>query len=388
MSKKVLIKGWRNISHSFSMVNQHQLLSLSKQSNIQVYHQDMPFFMKSWSPLSADSGFSEQDQQILLDLPSIAESEADVIYQIYNPVTEPLVGKKTLTFLVTELGLIPSLFARQQSADLRAFTENDNIIVTPSKWSKERISAYGFAEDRIKVVPHGVDTNYFYPVTDTERQQSRSHLGIHEETIVFLNIGIPAWNKGIDHVIEAFARVNRQYPNTKLVVKDSRLLYGIKVDQIVQQVAQKYPELITEKLLASILLITDNLTQSQMRSLYSVADWYLSPYRAEGFNLPVLEAMASGCPVMVSSYGATDDFCPTSSAVEKIPTVFRKGDLPFQQNCAWVEVYMPALVEMMISVVKEGPRKAVVEDERRQSAVAHAQNCSWDKAVEQLKNYL
>ena len=35
---------------------------------------------------------------------------------------------------------------------------------------------------------------------------------------------------------------------------------------------------------------------------------YVSPYRGEGFNIPVLEAASCGCPVVVTSGGATEDF--------------------------------------------------------------------------------
>jgi glycosyltransferase involved in cell wall biosynthesis len=38
------------------------------------------------------------------------------------------------------------------------------------------------------------------------------------------------------------------------------------------------------------------------------ADLYVSPYRAEGFNLPVLEAAACGIPVICTRGGPTDDF--------------------------------------------------------------------------------
>ncbi|KAJ3024471.1 hypothetical protein HDV00_000914 [Rhizophlyctis rosea] len=48
-----------------------------------------------------------------------------------------------------------------------------------------------------------------------------------------------------------------------------------------------------------------------MCKLYNAADCYISPYTAEGFNLPVLEALACGIPVVVTKGGPTDDFtCP------------------------------------------------------------------------------
>jgi glycosyltransferase involved in cell wall biosynthesis len=45
-----------------------------------------------------------------------------------------------------------------------------------------------------------------------------------------------------------------------------------------------------------------------MAVLYQAADAYVSPYRAEEFNIPVLEAAACGLPVICTAGGATDDF--------------------------------------------------------------------------------
>jgi glycosyltransferase involved in cell wall biosynthesis len=47
---------------------------------------------------------------------------------------------------------------------------------------------------------------------------------------------------------------------------------------------------------------------SDMAALYQASDALVSPYRAEGFNLPVLEAVATGLPVIVSRGGPTDEF--------------------------------------------------------------------------------
>ena len=45
-----------------------------------------------------------------------------------------------------------------------------------------------------------------------------------------------------------------------------------------------------------------------MAGLMRAADCYVSPYRAEGFNMPVLEATACGVPVLCTSGGPTDEF--------------------------------------------------------------------------------
>jgi glycosyltransferase involved in cell wall biosynthesis len=54
--------------------------------------------------------------------------------------------------------------------------------------------------------------------------------------------------------------------------------------------------------------IGNSLPLAELAKLFRAADAYVSPYRGEGFNLPVLEAAASGLPVVCTAGGATDDF--------------------------------------------------------------------------------
>jgi glycosyltransferase involved in cell wall biosynthesis len=67
--------------------------------------------------------------------------------------------------------------------------------------------------------------------------------------------------------------------------------------------------------MAAITVIQDDISRDHLRHLYAAVDCYVSPYRAEGFNLPVLEAIACGTPVIVTRGGATDDFCDDQVAV-------------------------------------------------------------------------
>ena len=53
-----------------------------------------------------------------------------------------------------------------------------------------------------------------------------------------------------------------------------------------------------------------------MSELYGSCDAYVSPYRAEGFNIPSLEAAACGIPVILTSGGSTDDYYHPSFALK------------------------------------------------------------------------
>jgi glycosyltransferase involved in cell wall biosynthesis len=182
--------------------------------------------------------------------------------------------------------------------------------------------------DGIVVVPHGVKVDTFTPLNPADRVAARTALGIADDELLFLNVGVATWNKGLDLLVKAFAHVRKRHPRARLLLKDHKALYGIGADRTLAQVARAHPGLIDSQVLAGISVVSGSLDQGQLRALYGLADAYVSPYRAEGFNLPVLEAMACGTPVVVTGGGATDDFCPPELAVRLPSREGTKADEP------------------------------------------------------------
>ena len=304
---RLLIEGWRGVNHSFALVNQCQILELLKFDDLCLFHRDLPFAMAHWNAKTLDAGFSDGDRKLIEALTEPAGQNIDCIYRAASPFGGDL-SRKTLTFMVTELGLTASSFIPGCEAP-EAYTRDENLVVTPTQWSRERLVEYGFDAARIHIISHGVNAHTFYPLSSDERSINRRNLGISPDDIVFLNLGVATWNKGIDILLLAFAKLRTQYRNLRLILKDQRGLYGASVDKVLSDVAKNNPALFVADTLAAIMVVPVNLSQSELRLLYGIADCYVSPYRAEGFNLPVLEAIACGTPVVVTEGGATDDFC-------------------------------------------------------------------------------
>jgi len=381
--KKLLIAGWRGVHHSFAMVNQHQILSLIKCNEFKLFHHDMPLLMSHWNTKDHNPGFSDNLFKQIMSLNDIGESEADCVYRICAPMYPPSPSaRKTITFGITELGYDTSNFSIPGQS-LKEMTAGENIVVTSSRWSRDRMIDFGFHEEKLRVVSCGVDTEVFNPLSDIELISQRNALNIPDDTVIFVNVGVPTWNKGIDILIRTFALINQKHPNTKLFLKDARGLYGFPVDNILKEISNSNPQLITDQTRSSISIIPNNLSQNQLRSLYGMADCYISSYRAEGFNLPVLEAQACGTPVITTSGGATDDFSNTP-AVQKIASTFNRGILRGSSECCWCEPYLPALEELMIQAVKIGPRRSHESDSLRQSARTNSLQYTWDEVAKSL----
>ena len=59
----ILIEGWRGINHSFSLVNQWQIIELLKTSNI--YFKDVPFISDRWNKKDNSSGFENNIENLI-----------------------------------------------------------------------------------------------------------------------------------------------------------------------------------------------------------------------------------------------------------------------------------------------------------------------------------
>ena len=311
MAANWLIEGWRGINHSFALVNQQQILELLQIDGMRLYHRDLPFAFGHWSPATHDSGFSASQRARIDALGDPGAAAIDCIYRIASPYRPPEPGRRdarTLTFMTTEIGLMASSFSTP-GQDPAAFVRDRDAIVTTTAWARDRLVQYGFPPGKIHIVPHGVDAAVFRPLEQAERDASRANLGIADDETLFLNIGAAIWNKGVDVLLRAFAILRQRGRRVRLILKDQRDVYGLSVERTVATVGAQCPALLQPDVLGAISVIATNMTRAQLRGLYGIADAYASPYRAEGFNLPVIEAIACATPVIVTLGGATDDFC-------------------------------------------------------------------------------
>ena len=171
-----------------------------------------------------------------------------------------------------------------------------------SNWVRDNYVASGFPRAQTHVVPCGVDTSVFRPEGD------RLSLSL-SRSFRFLFVGGLIPRKGIDVLLKAYRLAFSAGDDICLVIKgfgaDGTYAGGLH-DQVRQLASQPGGP--------AIELIEDDLTQAQMAGLYRSCDVLVHPYRGEGFALPVMEAMASGLPVVVTADGATSDFCDSSSA--------------------------------------------------------------------------
>ena len=308
----ILIEGWRGINHSVALVNQWQILELLKSNKL--YFKDIPFSSKTWSTKMNSSGFVEEKKNLIekIALPT-KDQIHDITYRISFPFDfdDKFNSKLLFVYGICEYKFVDETYYKNKLPD--TLKKNKNFFIhTPTQWTKEGFINSGFSESQIIVVNHGIDQDTFYIISDERKEDVRKKYGFKLDDFILTNIGAMTANKGVELLIAAYGILKKENKNLKLILKDQSNLYGIGTNHLFKKLLNselnKKFKAINDDMMKDITIISENLTQSEIRELYSISDCYVSPYFAEGFNLPPLEAAACGTQILVTKGGATDDY--------------------------------------------------------------------------------
>lgn len=161
-----------------------------------------------------------------------------------------------------------------------------------AKEGYERFLRGGAARpDKLVYLPNGVDTHRFAPRPEV-RQAKRQELGLGEE-FVWLAVGRLEEAKDYPTLLRAFARVGERHPQTRLLV--------VGAGSLEEQVKRLASELGLGESVRFLGLRTD------IPELMNAADAYVMSSAWEGMPMVLLEAHASGLPIVATDVGANRD---------------------------------------------------------------------------------
>ena len=327
------IEGWHFIPHSYAVVNQFQCLQLLQEPAIIVAHRDVPYFDSTWRPTA--ELFNPVDEQALRSIPLAQPDEKpEALYRIAYPYNYgPSTAERTYVFGTAEYGCVPPHCYIGAGSLGEVMRSSGITLITPSNWSKRGFIESGAYPERVAVIPHGIDPTLFHPLKTGERELVRQKLGWNG--FIFLSLGSMTGNKGMPLLLKAFATVAQRHPEARLVLKGLSGLYDSR-ERFTQLVADLSPfEL--QILEPRLIWLENTLGFADMAKLYQAADAYVSPYLAEGFNMPVLEAAACGTVVICTQGGATDDFTTTEFA---LPILSQEEQIK-QESGMWYHYLRP-----------------------------------------------
>ena len=158
------------------------------------------------------------------------------------------------------------------------------VVANSIMVKREIVSRTGFPGDRVEVIPNGVDTSKFTPCEPNRKKSVRRNHNIPEDKFVFLLVGSGFFRKGVRYAIDFVKRLNRR----------DVMLWIVGRGDLPRN--------------ADPGLVHHQRSITNIADAYRAADAFLLPTLYDPFSTVVLEAMASGLPVITTAYNGASDF--------------------------------------------------------------------------------
>ena len=228
-----------------------------------------------------------------------------------------------------------------------------DLVWAPSAWARDIILAHGLPATKVMVVPEGVDTELYHPHC---RPWNQAQL---PTKFRFLMLGKFEERKGYTQLLDAFVKAFGKNPKVELLIKGDYYIDEKRKGAMLLDFVESYNA-------PNIRLLTGVASQEDLFVIYNMADAFVFPSRAEGWGLPLIEAMATGLPAIATNYsGQTeflshleDLFLPVRHNLVPIqdPEIQRLSPEHHEDLGRWAEADVDDLADKMQEMVRNYPQ--------------------------------
>jgi glycosyltransferase involved in cell wall biosynthesis len=175
---------------------------------------------------------------------------------------------------------------------VRLYCRRADAIVTVSRKVKHDLVAFtGTPPDKIVPIYNGFDPRVFCQRQDPElAEEVRRRYQLPEKFILWVGQIYPP--KNVERLLQAFKLIAPDIPH-HLVLAGERRWRSKEVWRLIESLG-----------LQDRIRFTDWVPHEDLAVFYNLADLFVLPSLYEGFGIPLLEAMACGCPVVTSETGS------------------------------------------------------------------------------------
>lgn len=225
----------------------------------------------------------------------LRKDDPDVLWMPVHSL--PICRKKKMKTVVTIHDLafkfFPEYFTKKDLCRLNwladySIKNSDKIIAISESTKKDIIKLYPeVKEDKIKVIYHGFDQDFFQKKESPEELNKFLVSRKIEARNYLLYVGAIQPRKNLEVLIEAFEEIKKEYQDLKLVIVGEKAWLWERVLERIEKSPVK-----------NDIILPGQVGFQKTKLFFHGALAFVFPSLYEGFGLPVLEAMASETPVI------------------------------------------------------------------------------------------
>jgi glycosyltransferase involved in cell wall biosynthesis len=170
-----------------------------------------------------------------------------------------------------------------------------NAIISPSRFTREKLELQGFATQKLFTLPAAVDGNIFYPAPPSQRLIHKHNLAGKKVLLTVGRLARSERYKGHRILFEALKDLRKEFPGIVLIIVgegDDR--------ESLQKLVRVYG-------LGHHVIFAGIVSDNQLREYYNTCDLFVMPSKMEGFGIVYLEALACGKPVIAGNKNGSRD---------------------------------------------------------------------------------
>lgn len=278
---------------------------------------------------------------------------------------------------------------RLNPAEVNGVNSLDTIWV-PSQWAKGIIEAHGGMN--CKVVPLGVDVDTFCPSGESSPWKDDNYF-------TFVTVGKLEKRKGHELIFESMRMLGDQDKPVRLLINCINPFIREYQQVLTNQLSargftsiEQFDNFVRFKLDSNPNCVIDAITaqglsNSQISQLYQAGNIGIFPYFAEGWNLPLLECMATGIPCIANPYSAPTEYLNEKnhiSITDTRTTIANDGTFFNGTKGTWSVPKLMHLYELMLDCLNENKDYNDMSTE----CIKTARQFSWENAAEKFVTML
>ena|SRR3989344_6133025 len=317
--------------------------------------------------------FFKKDQSLeVVEFQDISKVEnVDLVhYPWFDFYFHTLPIKKKFPTIITIHDVIPLIFKNHHPAGIKGrlnfilqnlALKSCKAYITDSQASKRDVSKYlKISDNKISSIPLAAEED-FRSLSDTKLLYVKRKFNLPDQFLLY--VGDANWVKNLPFLIEGFKKIRSNNDKLYLCLVGAVFLKNVEdFNHPELQSLKIVNKLIKEYKLEDRVIRPGRLEKQDLIAFYNLATLYIQPSFYEGFGLPVLEAQASGCPVICSEGGSLKEV---------------GGEAAVYFN--------PTNLNQFISIINEVLPNKSLREKLSNMGLKHAQQFSWQKMAEETK---